>query len=635
MKKLYLAFVCNLLLLAATAQPCSSNRYKTAVFDSVILTQDVFFGSAVPYGSSSPQNLFMDIYEPAGDTLRFRPFIIFAFGGGFLGGDKRQPNIPEFCETFAKRGYVVAAIDYRTGFNVILSSSAERAVYRGVQDLRAATRFLAQQENVYRIDTSRLIYTGTSAGCFSGLHSAFMSIPEIPSSYRGTSFESDNLGHIDSSGNNYYFNQELRPMAILNQWGAILDTSFIDYGKFDSVPVISFHGDNDNAVPYNVGHPFAYPVFPTVYGSNPIHQQLNRLGIPNKLVTLSGYGHEPQLANVDLRDTIFKHGTAFLSDLLKPKTINIVGDLTICRGDTAIYQALSYDRQGAFCWFLPAEADFVSQNGNEVKLVWNTAGTHQLACIEHNRNQAFGDTIWQEVSIIEIPIAHFVSNKDELQVVFSNSSSLASSFQWFFGDGTSSNGTNPTHIYGDTGTYVVSLLASNGYCADTFIETIHLYHCPQANFYDLVSGTDVYLFNTSTYYDSLYWSFGDGNFSNDLNPVHQYFSSGTYTVKLYCFWDALCADSMSLQINMIGTSVTSFNKDDFHLEIFPNPVQSKVLEVRFNSSESQMLYLVDMNGKLVQKNDKFYSGDKLNLSNVSAGNYILKVGNAQTSLSIY
>ncbi|MEJ0081308.1 MAG: PKD domain-containing protein [Puia sp.] len=50
--------------------------------------------------------------------------------------------------------------------------------------------------------------------------------------------------------------------------------------------------------------------------------------------------------------------------------------------------------------------------------------------------------------------------------LFSNNTSLAGlQFVWDFGDGTSSTEVNPTHLYADTGAYVVHLLAlDDGTC---------------------------------------------------------------------------------------------------------------------------------------------------------------------------
>ena len=111
------------------------------------------------------QNLFLDIVAPAGDTLEKRPLVLHQFGGGFLIGWRTKPVIPQMAEMYAKRGFVFATIDYRLGFNPLDGQSAERAVYRASQDLRAALRFLVDNADLYGIDTSAIFLTRTSAGC--------------------------------------------------------------------------------------------------------------------------------------------------------------------------------------------------------------------------------------------------------------------------------------------------------------------------------------------------------------------------------------------------------------------------------------------------------------------------------------
>ncbi len=53
------------------------------------------------------------------------------------------------------------------------------------------------------------------------------------------------------------------------------------------------------------------------------------------------------------------------------------------------------------------------------------------------------------------------------EVQFINNSLGTISWSWNFGDGTSSDAENPRHRYASEGDYLVQLLASNGYCADT------------------------------------------------------------------------------------------------------------------------------------------------------------------------
>lgn len=379
----------SLCLLSATkvasSQNCQSVRYLEEVFDNVVVTSNIQFGEADPYGIIGSQSLMLDLYSPEGDTLEKRPLIIYAFGGGFLIGTRNQPPIPEYCERWARMGYVVASIDYRIGFNTTSSASAERAVYRGVQDVRAAMRFLGQFSAGYGIDTTNIFLTGSSAGCFSALHSTFMEENDRPQSTYGITLEPADMGCADCSGNNHLNNRELRPKGIINHWGAMLDTLYIDPSEKDNVPVISFHGTNDLIVPYESGNPFSYPIFPVVRGSLPIHQRLENLGVMNQLIPLDGIGHEPWLTDGDLIDTSLAHSAPFLYEIMRPQTSQITGNDDVNQGTVHTY-TVSGQFDSYFCWEVTG-GTIVSNNGGSVDILWDVSGTQtvsvtEVSCIE-------------------------------------------------------------------------------------------------------------------------------------------------------------------------------------------------------------------------------------------------------------
>ncbi len=123
------------------------------------------------------------------------------------------------------------------------------------------------------------------------------------------------------------------------------------------------------------------------------------------------------------------------------------------------------------------------------------------------------------------------------------------SIRWIFGDGSSSNLANPTHAYGQAGTYTVCLRVQkrnlNGTLTNCISETCHVLVVVEtctlsANFYSYIDTTsstiNTYQFvNTSAplnAYDSVHWSFGDGTSSTQFNPTHTYAQPGTYTVCL-------------------------------------------------------------------------------------------------------
>ncbi|MCX7606742.1 MAG: PKD domain-containing protein, partial [Bacteroidia bacterium] len=57
-------------------------------------------------------------------------------------------------------------------------------------------------------------------------------------------------------------------------------------------------------------------------------------------------------------------------------------------------------------------------------------------------------------------------------VYFSNTSSGATSYTWFFGTGDSSQAVSPSYVYAQPGSYQVILVARNYNCLDTFAQTI-------------------------------------------------------------------------------------------------------------------------------------------------------------------
>ncbi|HIF14781.1 MAG TPA: T9SS type A sorting domain-containing protein [Bacteroidetes bacterium] len=177
----------------------SQDRYLDEVFTTVDTTANVVYGvnygvlsgTPIPTGMTVPIDtlgntyteppLAMDIYEPNGDTMTERPLVIHLHTGTFLPiihngnptGTRSDFATTKFCEAYAKRGYVVANIDYRLGWNPLLTTQEERAaslmtaVYRAIQDCKAAVRYFRmtyENGNPYGIDTSRIVLSGQGSG---------------------------------------------------------------------------------------------------------------------------------------------------------------------------------------------------------------------------------------------------------------------------------------------------------------------------------------------------------------------------------------------------------------------------------------------------------------------------------------
>jgi acetyl esterase/lipase len=285
-----------------------NHRYTTTLFPASITISNIVYGTAPAINgplytvesSTSTKDLIMDIYEPAGDVFTLRPAVVFAHAGGFLLGNRTADDMKALCDTLARKGYVTASIDYRLGFNLVGNTElhSTRAVYRGLQDGRAAVRFLRANAAEYSIDPTKIYFVGSSAGSFIGLHTIYLDeASEIPAQAGTVNYTNitppfthtaPNLGPLDI-GNYLTFNG--KPDAVVSMWGAVQSTNLITANN--TTPVLLIHGEADPTVDFTTGSPFGYPLLPQVDGSNPINTKLDVLGFTNKeTYFVPGEGHE-------------------------------------------------------------------------------------------------------------------------------------------------------------------------------------------------------------------------------------------------------------------------------------------------------------------------------------------------------
>lgn len=450
-----------LLITCYSFSQCDTNRYKLPVFSTVFKHLNVKYGTGqvwnIPYNNT---DLFMDVYEPNGDVLAKRPLMLWVHPGGFLVGTKEAEDMVALCDSFAKRGYVTASIEYRMGFNPLSSTSAERAVYRGTQDIRAAIRYFKEYATVYHIDTTAIFLGGSSAGGFAALHVAYLDQDEAPASIVGDFF-SPNLGCLDCSGNTYNHTSKLR--GIVNLWGALGDSSFVDIDE--TTPALLVHGKVDNVVSFGVGHPFGVFTTPITHGSRCVSNRLMALGIPHTKLFFEGQSHEPHgTSNGDWNntpptpywDTIFYAIQQHYFNLLKPAKVMLSGDVEVCLNDTVEYTLPSSNQAVSTCWTVIG-GQIIQQQTTSITIYWNQQGNGSIRYVQFSDLNAASSAVSQVVHVNTLPDATFSTVQNGATVSFSAANQVATNYTWHFSGLGSSTSSNPTFTFPSNGNYNVQL----------------------------------------------------------------------------------------------------------------------------------------------------------------------------------
>lgn len=279
-------FLFGFLLLLASC----SKKDKISVPAPGITYRDVPYGTA-PDSGGSKRSLTMDIDMPAHviDSASY-PLIVLIHGGGFNEGDKKE--MASHTSLFADSGYVSVSINYRLGWRAGASRcdgdtlSQYEALYRAVQDAKAALRFLVAKQKDYHIDTSRIFIGGGSAGSTIAMYTTYftdsLASQLFPALYA-------HFGSLNGSGN--LFNNTCTIKGVLDMWGGIGDSTLIT--ARNAVPMISFHGTADKLSPYDAGREFSCDAFPMAFGSACLSRQLAKYGVPCEVHLKKDAAHAP------------------------------------------------------------------------------------------------------------------------------------------------------------------------------------------------------------------------------------------------------------------------------------------------------------------------------------------------------
>lgn len=151
-------------------------------------------------------------------------------------------------------------------------------------------------------------------------------------------------------------------------------------------------------------------------------------------------------------------------------------------------------------------------------------------------------------------------------VRFQNTTTLANSYRWDFGDGTPvSTQADPVHLYTRPGLFVVRLTATNpNGCSREWSREIRVHPAPESGFTTSLSAhcgapVTVRLTNTSQGAAGYFWNFGNGQTSTLTHPQVVYRDTGTYVIRLIAVSILGCPDTSVQTVRVFPVSKANFS----------------------------------------------------------------------------
>lgn len=219
----------------------------------------------------------------------------------------------------------------------------------------------------------------------------------------------------------------------------------------------------------------------------------------------------------------------------------------------------------SFIWDFGDNTPRVTTGTLPVKHTYAAAGTYLVRLILIDTNYCNApDTLERELRIAPQVDARFVTPPAgcvPYNAVFSNVSLAGQQFFWDFGDGTTSTAVSPTHLYANTGTYTIKLVAFDAETCnkvDSTEFTITVNPVPQAAFSfgpsPAQENTPTTFFNNSIGGSRYIWYFGDGDSTirTTMDTVkHQYNATGTFTACLVTINQFGCTDTVCQPVQAV------------------------------------------------------------------------------------
>lgn len=171
--------------------------------------------------------------------------------------------------------------------------------------------------------------------------------------------------------------------------------------------------------------------------------------------------------------------------------------------------------------------------------------------------------------------------------------------------------------------YFEGTVQNTGFAFDSII----ICDAPLAAFTELnTKNWQVKFNNSSTLMDSCLWNFGDGTFSNQINPIHPYISSDTVLVTLTVY-NSCGVDSIKKWVHPKYVGIAENNIESI-INLYPNPIND-LLNIEFTEDIGNcVIELSNIQGEIIlARTLNINQKTKISLSTnkLSSGLYFVKI----------
>lgn len=193
------------------------------------------------YNINVTDTLRLDFYKAEAVSDTPVPALIFAFGGGFKGGERADSAYIPMFEYMTRNGVSVISVDYRTLLKNVspqdmmtpesFKSHLVSAIVAATTDFIAATAYVVSKSADWNIDPDLIFACGSSAGAITVLQAEY-SLCNDKIYYAGLGLPRD-------------FNYA----GVISMAGAICSDGAPGWAM-PPCPMLLFHGDADTVVPF-------------------------------------------------------------------------------------------------------------------------------------------------------------------------------------------------------------------------------------------------------------------------------------------------------------------------------------------------------------------------------------------------